>query len=85
MGLREAERDGVRVEKRKRGTVFYPRCFFCLKEVRSMNYIPSRRYVCPGCKPLKTTFKRYYEDRESQTLFDAISREKGEGLLNDAR
>ena len=35
MGLMEASCDGVRVEKLKSGTIYYPRCFFCLSEVRS--------------------------------------------------
>ena len=75
MGLMEASRDGVRVEKMKTGAVYYPRCFFCLSEVRSQNYKPAYRYVCQRCKPMIKSFRDYYNDKESRTLFEAISRE----------
>ena len=75
MGLMEASCDGVRVEKLKSGTIYYPRCFFCLSEVRSWSYISAHHYVCPRCKPLIKSFKDYYNDKESRTLFEAISRE----------
>ena len=85
MGLLEANRDGVRVEKLKHGAIYYPRCFFCLNETRSMNYIPKHRYVCKSCKPLIQTFKRYYDDKESRTLFEAISREAAAHSPNSSK
>lgn len=75
MGVADAQQDGVRMGQGKYGTEYYPCCFFCLREVRSQNYIAGRRYVCPACKPLIKTFKAYYADKSSRTLFEAIDRE----------
>ncbi len=76
MGYADAKADGIRIELERRKTVFYPRCFFCLEEVKVSNYIRSRRYVCQACRPKIKTLKKYYDDRESKNLFEAISRER---------
>lgn len=75
MGRAEAQRDSVRFERGEHGTEFFPRCFFCLQEIRSRHYVAERRYVCPACKPLIKTFKAYYADKASRTLFEAIDKE----------
>lgn len=76
MGYADAKADGIRMEIERRKTIFYPRCFFCLGEVKTPNYIRSRRYVCQACRPKIKTLKKYYDDRESKNLFEAISREQ---------
>ncbi len=75
MGLLDAKADQVRYEIRMRGTVYYPKCFFCLKEVKSISYVPQRHYVCTGCKPLIKTFRKYYNDKTSKHLFEALAKE----------
>lgn len=83
MGYADAKADGIRIEEKNGAKVYYPRCFFCLCEVETRHYMRNRRTVCSACQPLKKTFKNYYEDRESHTLFDAISREAEQNRANN--
>ena len=76
MGYADAKADGIRMESVKGRLMYYPRCFFCLAEVPTRQYLRSRRYVCRACQPSKKILKQYYEDRESRNLFDAIHRER---------
>lgn len=75
MGRADAKADGIRMITRRNQTVYYPRCFFCLNEIEVVSYLSKRHYVCSQCKPLKKTFHDYYSDKESKTIFEAISRE----------
>ena len=76
MGYADAKADGIRMESVKGSSMYSPRCFFCLSEVPTRQYLRSRRYVCRACQPSKKILKQYYEDRESRNLFDAIHRER---------
>lgn len=76
MGMADAKKDGVRVADNGKYRAFYPRCFFCQNEIEMRHYLSSRRYVCSACKPLIKTFRSYYDDRTSRSLFEAISREQ---------
>ena len=51
MSYQEALRDGVRIVKTGRRTLYYPRCRFCGTEVEQISYIPRNKYVCADCKP----------------------------------
>lgn len=53
MSYKEAKEDGIRIEKAGRYSVYYPHCRFCGDEVRSLNYLRDRHYVCKDCKPNK--------------------------------
>lgn len=57
MGYREAVEDNVHIETKGHVTTYYPRCFYCGKERKSMNYIRSNRYVCVECRKMEKTLK----------------------------
>lgn len=76
MGMADAKANGVRIADKHSYRVFYPRCFFCCKEIETRHYLSKRRYVCSECKPLIKTFRVYYEDRSSKSLFEAIQKEQ---------
>ena len=76
MGYADAKADGIRMENVKGSLMYYPRCFFCLSEGPTRQYLRGRRYVFRACQPSKKILKQYYEDRESRNLFEAIHRER---------
>lgn len=53
MSYKEAIDDGIRIVKAGHSNYYYPRCRFCGEEVRSLNYLRERHYVCKDCKPHK--------------------------------
>lgn len=76
MGYSDAKKDGVRVIRTHAGTLYYPRCFFCRKELERHSYMSKCRYVCTACAPLKRTFRDYFQDRGARSLDEAIARER---------
>lgn len=53
MGYHEAVRDGIRLEKRRSGSVYHPPCKLCGKGVPSLTYKPDYPYLCPACRPFR--------------------------------
>ncbi len=53
MSYREAKEDNIRISKAGRMTYYFPHCRFCGDEVRSLNYLRDRHYICKECKPHK--------------------------------
>lgn len=62
MSYQEAIRDNIRMDKDKFGnSIYFPPCRFCGTEVKSLNYIPARKYKCPSCRKISAKTAAFLE------------------------
>lgn len=79
MGYIEAKEDGIKIvskDKPKQYTIYFPKCYKCGVEIKSMRYDRGVQYTCKECK-----LKTYLSDKEIKKEF---SKEVKESKFNNA-
>lgn len=62
MSYQEALKDNIRMDKDKFGNnIYFPLCRFCETEVKSLTYIPARKYKCPSCRKISPQTAAFLE------------------------